>query len=229
VPYEDIDIKWGAVTYDPFIHTSVMLRRATFEAVGGYAVDSNYQFAEDYEFLSRVAFAFPVANLRTPLVSHRLHDNQASRLNQNKQRQSITNIAQRNMKIVLAVDSLTPGDYSALEKLMRSDALAPIDISTEQVRRAVSLLHNLRRSFYPRFNFPENVFKAHSRSQLRILGKHLLALSYRRNGKRSVSCRLNLLKMGTMSVFQCLRRSPDRVRGVAGAACVTPPRLVSPD
>ncbi len=68
VPTSDGAIRRAMAWGNPFVHSSVMMRRSALEACGGYA-DTRF---EDYHLLIRIAAAHPVANLAEPLVVRRL-------------------------------------------------------------------------------------------------------------------------------------------------------------
>lgn len=55
---------------NPFVHSTVMFRRAAIEAVGPYDVTERHG---DYELWIRMAAAFPVCNLAEPLIVRREH------------------------------------------------------------------------------------------------------------------------------------------------------------
>lgn len=60
---------------NPLVHSSVMARRDSIEAVGGYAVDRRYQFDHDLYLRMRDA-GMGLGRLRDPLVMKRVHDDQ---------------------------------------------------------------------------------------------------------------------------------------------------------
>ncbi len=68
VPTSDGAIRRAMAWGNPFVHSSVMMRRTALEACGGYA-DTRF---EDYHLLVRIAAAHPLANLAEPLVVRRL-------------------------------------------------------------------------------------------------------------------------------------------------------------
>lgn len=66
----------GALSFEllfnnPFVHSSVMLRKSAVEAVGGYTTDPARQPPEDYELWSRMARYGRVANLADRLLVYR--------------------------------------------------------------------------------------------------------------------------------------------------------------
>lgn len=67
-PADDTDLKFLLLLDNPFVHSSIMLRRTALDRVGGYSTDPGRQPPEDYELWSRIAREFDVANL--PEVLH---------------------------------------------------------------------------------------------------------------------------------------------------------------
>lgn len=54
-----------------FVHSSVIMRRAAFEAAGGYR--ASLRAGEDYDLWTRMAAVGRIANLAEPLVQYRIH------------------------------------------------------------------------------------------------------------------------------------------------------------
>jgi hypothetical protein len=75
-PLEDAELREALRTTDPFVHSTVMMRREAFEAVGGYR--TNLPHAEDLDLWLRIAEVGRIANLDRPLVKYRIHDRQTS-------------------------------------------------------------------------------------------------------------------------------------------------------
>jgi glycosyltransferase involved in cell wall biosynthesis len=68
VSLDPISIRWSLLFENSFIHPSVMFRRSAIQQVGGYG---GFRYCEDYDLWSRVAYAYPAANLPARLVDHR--------------------------------------------------------------------------------------------------------------------------------------------------------------
>jgi glycosyltransferase involved in cell wall biosynthesis len=72
LPTDYIDIRWALLFYSPFLHSSVMFRRAVVrDQVGFY--DETLVLSEDYDLWCRIASVLPMANLPEHLVRYRLH------------------------------------------------------------------------------------------------------------------------------------------------------------
>ncbi len=67
-PQESVSIRWYHLFDNAFIHSSVMFRREAAQAFGGYEPLAH---CEDYALWSRMALAYPVANLPQRLLDYR--------------------------------------------------------------------------------------------------------------------------------------------------------------
>lgn len=70
-PTENAALQFELLFDNPFVHSSVMLRRSAVEAVGAYSTDPSRQPPEDYELWCRLARHCRVANLPEPLLVYR--------------------------------------------------------------------------------------------------------------------------------------------------------------
>jgi len=69
-PASDPAIRAELIRSNPFVHSSVLLRRAVLDRVGGY--DELLPVAQDYDLWLRVARVTAMANLPEPLLTRRL-------------------------------------------------------------------------------------------------------------------------------------------------------------
>lgn len=69
-PADDAGIRRALIRRNPFVHSSVVLRRKALEHVGGY--DETVQVAQDYDLWLRLSRITRLANLPEPLVLRRL-------------------------------------------------------------------------------------------------------------------------------------------------------------
>jgi glycosyltransferase involved in cell wall biosynthesis len=97
VKCDDAALRWALLWYNPFFHTTLMVRRSVLAEIGGYSCDPRYRFSEDFEMMSRVALRHAVANLPDPLGCWRKHSTSASRLNTRQQLDAAANISFRNV------------------------------------------------------------------------------------------------------------------------------------
>lgn len=68
---ESIYLKFGLLLGNPFVHSSMMIRRKVFEDVGLYSTDKTRQPPEDYELWSRIARKYEIANIPEILQGYR--------------------------------------------------------------------------------------------------------------------------------------------------------------
>ncbi len=69
-PSEDAPIRRALIRSNPFVHSSVMMRRSVLEQAGGY--DEALSVAQDYDLWMRMSRITRLANLPAPLVVRRL-------------------------------------------------------------------------------------------------------------------------------------------------------------
>lgn len=69
-PTGDRELKGALLRRNPFIHSSILIRRSVVLAVGGY--DPARRYAQDYDLWLRVAQRYPVANIPEPLIDLRV-------------------------------------------------------------------------------------------------------------------------------------------------------------
>ncbi len=69
-PEDDAAIRCALIRRNPFVHSSVLMRRALVEASGGY--DPAFEVAQDYDLWMRMSRLTRLANLAEPLVVRRL-------------------------------------------------------------------------------------------------------------------------------------------------------------
>ena len=70
-PADDAALRFELLFNNPFVHSSVMIRKAALDEVGGYTTDPARQPPEDYELWSRIARRFRLANLPERLTIYR--------------------------------------------------------------------------------------------------------------------------------------------------------------
>jgi glycosyltransferase involved in cell wall biosynthesis len=70
-PTDDDLLRFDLLLNNPFVHSSVMIRKSALDKVGSYTTDPERQPPEDYELWSRVARHYRVANLGERLTTYR--------------------------------------------------------------------------------------------------------------------------------------------------------------
>lgn len=68
-PTESVDIKEDLIKYNPFFHSSIMVRKDALSTVGSY--NENFRFAQDYELYFRLAQKYDLANIPSVLIKYR--------------------------------------------------------------------------------------------------------------------------------------------------------------
>lgn len=69
-PLEYKKIKRFFIKHNPFIHSSVIIKKEVFDKVGVY--NSKFKHAEDYELWSRILSKFEAINISQPLIKYRI-------------------------------------------------------------------------------------------------------------------------------------------------------------
>jgi glycosyltransferase involved in cell wall biosynthesis len=203
--YEDVNLRWALLWRCPFFHTSVMLRRSAIQGVGGYSSDPKYRFAEDYEFMSRVALRHAVANVPQLLACWRVHKASASNTNVSQQAAAVRSISQRNICHLLDWDHIDPVYWQGVERFLYHPVRQPLDLTSAEVNRTLDFLTNVHKTFCNKYGLSNREAAAH---RLRVLwpwGKHALALSCRGNGRRDAACRFSLFAGGVKLVAKAIR------------------------
>ena len=96
-PTESSHLKYDLLFDNPFVHSSVMLRKSACETVGLYSTDKARQPPEDYELWSRVARQFEVANIPEVLLVYREVPNSMSRAGMSPFLDRVINISVENL------------------------------------------------------------------------------------------------------------------------------------
>ena len=73
---EDNQLRKVLIKYNPFCHTSTMIRKSVFNRVGFY--DESFSYAQDYELWFRIARHYKLANLPQFLTKNRIRDDNIS-------------------------------------------------------------------------------------------------------------------------------------------------------
>lgn len=115
-PTDDASIKFNLLFDNPFVHSSVMIRRSVFDEIGGYCEDKSRQPPEDYELWSRVARKFKMANLPEVLMAYREVPGSMSRTGLNPFLSRIVSISAENIAWYSGRDVKSP-EVVAISKL----------------------------------------------------------------------------------------------------------------
>ena len=100
---DDIDIRYDVLFDSPFVHSTVVIRKAVFTAVGMYPVTAHAPYPEDFALWSRAARGFGMANIAEPLLVYREVPGSASRSSPESFRRHASAISADNLAHVLGV------------------------------------------------------------------------------------------------------------------------------
>jgi glycosyltransferase involved in cell wall biosynthesis len=79
MPSRNLDLQYITNFYNPFIHTSIMMRSIVLKQIGGYTEEVEKQPPEDYELWGRLKRMGQIENLNESLVRYRVSKNSMSR------------------------------------------------------------------------------------------------------------------------------------------------------
>lgn len=179
-PTDSLILKFDLLFNNPFVHSSVMLRKTALNKVGLYSTDKSRQPPEDYELWSRIARQFEVANIPEILHVYREIPKSMSRDGINPFLDRVVNISAENLAFVagrahpdqMAVDlaALVHGAYHRISpkasvKDISAFLLAVVDMmdsssdssgSSNDIfkARAQGHLHSIRHNYF-RYRYGE--------------------------------------------------------------------------
>ena len=93
----DKAIKLELLFDNPFVHSSMMIRKNVLDSVGGYCEDKSRQPPEDYELWSRVSRSYKVANIPEKLMVYREVETSMSRTGVNPFLEKVVKISSENL------------------------------------------------------------------------------------------------------------------------------------
>jgi glycosyltransferase involved in cell wall biosynthesis len=115
-PTEHALLAFDLLFNNPFVHSSVMMRRDAVQAIGGYTTDKSRQPPEDYELWSRLARKGRVANLPERLLVYREVPQSMSRTGPNPFLDRLVSLSAENLAFAngLTEPNPTTTDVAAL-------------------------------------------------------------------------------------------------------------------
>jgi hypothetical protein len=120
-PVNPGELRYNLLFNNPFVHSSVLLRRCVVETLGGYSTDPTRQPPEDYELWSRISRHYDIANLPRVLLSYREIPGSMSRVGPSPFREKLIMISSEN--IAAASDlSATDPDICAIAAITHGAA-----------------------------------------------------------------------------------------------------------
>jgi hypothetical protein len=131
-PTDNAALQFELLFDNPFVHSSILLRKSALDVVGGYSVDPARQPPEDYELWSRIARRYRVANLAERLTIYREVPNSMSRERSTSFVDRIIAISAENL--AAAAGAVSPGtvhwDIAALSHHAFARASANPDVES---------------------------------------------------------------------------------------------------
>ena len=125
-PIDEITLRYQLLFNNPFVHSSVLLRRSALLQVGGYTTDPERQPPEDFELWSRLSRIGSIANIGEVLLTYREVPGSMSRSGPTPFKQRLMKICSENIATAtqLAIDDssiqsivkLTHGDIENLHR-----------------------------------------------------------------------------------------------------------------
>ncbi len=123
-PVSGDELRYLMYFNNPFVHSSVMLRKTALDQVGGYTTDPDRQPPEDFELWSRLSRAGQIANIGEVLLSYREIPGSMSRVGPSPFRSRLIKICSENIAAasgrsaddpdIHAIAALTHGDADAI-------------------------------------------------------------------------------------------------------------------
>jgi len=129
-PGDNVMLQFRLLFNNPFVHSSMMIRKAVFREVGIYCTDKSRQPPEDYELWSRVARKFSVANIPEVLNIYRETSSSMSRTGVNPFLAKVVAISAENLALLMGKEG--PGqdlkNLSALYNGAYDKVSAPLNL-----------------------------------------------------------------------------------------------------
>lgn len=135
-PETDLEIRWVSLLANPFVHSTVMLRRDAL-LQHGLNYDESFGTAQDYDLWTRLLRHCKGANLAEPLIRYRIR----AGVTRNKRQQQLLNainIATRTMRQELPEFTATPEEVQRLISVFYLPAADRLE-TTERWRETVAL------------------------------------------------------------------------------------------
>lgn len=114
-PGSDLAIRWRSLLDNPFLHPSVMFRRAAYDQAGGY--DPDWTVGQDYDLWTRMLRHANGRNLAAPLLWYRQRAGAVTSTRRSEQLANHDRVAWRTLTEVLPEVHLTPERCSLLRAL----------------------------------------------------------------------------------------------------------------
>ena len=141
-------LRWHLLFESPFVHSTVLMRRAVLAAVGGYRTDAAVAQVADYELWSRIARTADLANAPIALVLYREHPDAMSK----REAEAFATRAPRVREANLEAE-IGSGEFAhRVARHARALRLEHVgDVEWEALREAVEAVVHLQTVFFTKY------------------------------------------------------------------------------
>lgn len=192
-PSDNSTLKFELLFNNPFVHSSVMIRKSALERVGAYSTDRNRQPPEDFELWSRIARKYEVANVPEVLHLYREVGGSMSRDGRSPFLNHLVTICAENIALASGADPSDPHvaniaalahdaaqrilgkpDFAAMRLILRRAAQGVVagadreQFANEADRRIDVLRYRLLQQRYPQ-GFRRRLIELAARAARKIL------------------------------------------------------------
>ena len=196
LPLSDLAINWTLLLHNAFANPTVMFRRALYERLGGFSEKPERRYVEDYPTYSLFARHTRVANLETPLVTHRAHSASVSTQNEAEQLRQIEAVKQDNFCWVMGSESVSLARWSAWRNFIFPSNPTP-PLTRDEVKELCAILPVFTSNFYDAYDLGDGAEVArHRRRTLLAWARHAVGLSYKPGKTADMISRLALAFLG---------------------------------
>ncbi len=151
----------------PFVHTSVMFRRAViWDTLGGY--NETYRMSQDFELWSRLLESHEARNLPDILVNQRSHSAAMSANRSQTNAHRVARVFQSNLNTVLGANHGYQHWPALWVRVTHSKSTDPL--SSAEVFGTINAIYN---------SFPKRGLPAGTRAEIRLLRSSILLLAAR--------------------------------------------------
>ncbi len=191
-PSDNLTLNFDLLFNNPFVHSSMMLRKSVLDEIGSYTDDKTRRLPEDYELWSRIARKFKVANVPEMLHVYREVPGSISRNSINPLLDSVASISGENLSWVLGATA-TEQEVADLAALMNCGYHL---LSTKpNLQRLSRLAIRAADMLSDSHNAPREILRKRARRHLRSLRNHYLSYKRRRLSAMATALRKVVKRM----------------------------------
>lgn len=170
-------LKFELLFNNPFVHSSILIRKQALDEVGAYSTDTSRQPPEDYELWSRIARKFEISNIPEILHIYRNVPNSMSRDATNPLLDKVIKISAENITHVLGKENINPDIMNLV--LMTHNALNKIS-GKPNFKRMVSILNKAADNISDKSGVNRNLLRDEAKIRLKTLKRTYIKFKYGR-------------------------------------------------